>query len=33
MWKCSPFYFLKFLDADIVYEGPHEDSKVFQKAK
>ena len=21
-WKCSPLYFIKFLDADIVFEGP-----------
>ena len=33
MWKCSPFYFIKFLDVDIVSKGPYEDLKVFQKAK
>ena len=33
MWKFLFFYFLKFLDADIVSKGPQEDPKVFHKAK
>ena len=32
MWKCSPFYFLEFLDTNIVSDKLQEDYKVFQKA-